>query len=46
MPDKYFVIDANVVISIAVFSSLSPALALERILSSGALAFSEQVLQE
>ncbi|MEP6613184.1 MAG: putative toxin-antitoxin system toxin component, PIN family, partial [Mucilaginibacter sp.] len=46
MPDKYFVVDTNVVISIAVFSSFSPALALEKILSLGVLAFSEEVLQE
>jgi len=46
MPDKYFIIDTNVVISIAVFSLFSPTSALEKILSSGILVFSEQVLQE
>jgi predicted nucleic acid-binding protein len=46
MPDRYFVIDTNVVISIAVFSSLSPAASLKKALSIGKLAFSEPVLQE
>ena len=46
MPEKYFVIDTNVVISIAVFSSLTPALSLKKMISSGSLAFSEAVLQE
>ncbi|MDP9081000.1 MAG: putative toxin-antitoxin system toxin component, PIN family [Bacteroidota bacterium] len=46
MPDKYFIIDANIVISIAVFSSQNPIFALNKILSSGTLAFSEPVLQE
>lgn len=46
MPDKYFVADANVIISASIFSSLKPTLALQRILSSGTLAFSEEVLQE
>jgi putative PIN family toxin of toxin-antitoxin system len=46
MPDRYFVIDTNIVISIAVFSSLTPALSLKKVLYSGSLAFSEPVLQE
>jgi len=46
MPEKYFVIDTNVVISVAVFSSLTPALSLKKMMSLGNLVFSEAVLQE
>jgi putative PIN family toxin of toxin-antitoxin system len=46
MPDKYFVIDTNIVISVAVFSSLNPALCLKRMAFTGSFAFSEPVLQE
>ena len=46
MSTKYFVIDSNIVVSVAVFSSLNPALSLKKILSLGNLAFSEPVLQE
>lgn len=46
MPDKYFVVDTNIVISVAVFSSSTPALSLKKALSSGRLAFSESILQE
>jgi hypothetical protein len=46
MPGQYFVIDTNIVISVAVFSSQSPSLCLKKILSSGTLAFSEAILQE
>lgn len=46
MPDKYFVADANIVISAAVFSSVAPALSLKKMVSLGIFAFSEPVLQE
>jgi predicted nucleic acid-binding protein len=46
MPNKYFVVDTNIVISVAVFSSSTPALSLKKALSSGRLAFSESILQE
>jgi predicted nucleic acid-binding protein len=46
MPDKYFVVDTNIVISVAVFSSSTPALSLKKALSSGRLALSEAILQE
>jgi len=46
MPDKYFVADANVIISAAIFVSQKPTLALQKILLEGTLAFSEDILQE
>lgn len=46
MPEKYFVVDTNVVISIAVFASLNPAQVLKKILQLGKLAFSEPILHE
>ena len=46
MSDKYFVVDTNVIVSVAVFSSHNPALALKKVISSGQLAFSEPILQE
>ncbi|GAC1307604.1 MAG: hypothetical protein NVSMB24_19780 [Mucilaginibacter sp.] len=46
MPDKYFVVDTNIVISVAVFSSSTPALSLKKALSFGRLAFSESILRE
>ncbi len=46
MPDKHFIIDTNVIISVAIFSSLNPALAIKKALSLGNLVFSEPVLQE
>jgi putative PIN family toxin of toxin-antitoxin system len=46
MPDNYFVIDTNVVVSVAVFSLLTPTLSIKRILSLGKLVFSLETLQE
>jgi predicted nucleic acid-binding protein len=46
MPNKYFVVDTNIVISVAVFSSSTPALSLKKALSTGRLAFSESILRE
>jgi len=46
MPDNYFVIDTNVVVSVAVFSSLTPSLSVKRILALGKLVFSLEILQE
>jgi putative PIN family toxin of toxin-antitoxin system len=45
MPGQYFIIDTNIVISVAVFSSRVPSLCLKKILPSGNLVFSEAVLQ-
>ena len=46
MPDNYFVIDTNVVVSVAVFSSLTPASSIKKILSLGKLVYSLETLQE
>ena len=46
MPGKYFVVDTNIIVSVAVFSSFNPAQCLKKMLAAGSIAFSESVLQE
>jgi len=46
MPGKYFVVDTNVIVSAAVFSSMTPAMALRQMISLGSIVFSEAILQE
>ena len=46
MPGKYFVVDTNIIVSVAVFSSFNPAQCLKKMIAAGGIAFSEPVLQE
>jgi putative PIN family toxin of toxin-antitoxin system len=46
MPNKYFIIDTNILVSAIVFSSSNPRLVIQKALSIGELVFSESILEE
>lgn len=46
MPEKFIILDTNVIISAAVFASKTPVLCLKKCLTEGKLVFSEDILQE